>query len=107
MPSLSRFAREHKDIPILFLSTSSLEQNRLFEKEFEAEGVQILGIKQETADRYLVRVSPFGFLVNASGKIVAKGLVNDYAQLKTLWAEFTRNAEAAGGELLIGLSDRR
>src|SRR5438067_1165484 len=87
MPDLARFADDHPDLAIRILTADGRDANREFASE---HGLRTPVIHAPLASAaFETEASPFAFAVADGGRIVAKGLVNRYADLDQLSAEFT------------------
>jgi hypothetical protein len=75
-------------VSVLWLNATTPEENLRFASEMGAT-VPVVPHSPESklADRYRVRVTPFSFMLDESGVIRAKGLVNTKAGLDLYYKE--------------------
>jgi thiol-disulfide isomerase/thioredoxin len=81
IPDLNAFARKHRaTVDAWFVSSETRDGVELTKKEF---GLQVPAIGDRTAaSEFKVRVTPFAFVLDDHGVVLAKGLVNHEAALK-------------------------
>lgn len=85
IPDLNVFARERQDeLRVLFLSRGEIEETRRFASEVDAQVPVATHPDSTLPDRYKARVTPFAFLIDGDGVIVAKGLANNREHLELL-----------------------
>jgi methylamine dehydrogenase accessory protein MauD len=85
MPDLQRFAADRRDaLRVLFLCRGSAEEARRFASELDVQVPVAVLPDEALAEQYKVRVTPFGFLIDAEGVVRAKGLTNNYSHLEML-----------------------
>ena len=103
LPQLHEWARQHRDVNVVWLNSASPEESRRFVAETGATlPVAPYAPDDNLLDKYKVRVTPFLFMVDENGVIRAKGLVNSkggldmyYRELKT--GKFEPPAEGEEG----------
>lgn len=101
LPDLTQFSADHHELDVYFLTSDGVEKNQKFVEE---QRLQLLALHSENAAaRYKVRVSPFAFVVDSSGRLRAKGLVNRRSDLDALVAHHdTINVTGRDSHQLVG-----
>ncbi len=86
IPGLKELARHEKDDLEVYLIAfgTSLEASREFAEAHSLDSIIPLILSDELALRYKITISPYGILVDKSGVLRAKGLVNTLADIESL-----------------------
>ena len=77
---------EQQGARLVLVSGGSHEQNREMAEEFKLSCPLVIQQEHEIADLYGSSWTPYGFVVDADGKIAGKGVVNDVHVLGELLA---------------------
>jgi hypothetical protein len=107
IPHINSFAREikpHAGVSLVLDEPSETVVETVHELGVAARVIRVIAARG-SHDPYKVRVTPFAFLLDAEGRVIAKGLVNNGADLKTLWQHrhhLTQPTEVAVTTGLIG-----
>jgi methylamine dehydrogenase accessory protein MauD len=94
-PQLEDWTRHHPEVGALWLNATTPEESLRFVSELGAT-VPVVPYTPESKllDKYRARVTPFAFMLDESGVIRAKGLVNTKAGLDLFYKEMrTGNVE--------------
>jgi hypothetical protein len=100
--SLARELKSHAAVSILLDEASETASDTGRELGV-ARHVQVVAARG-SHELYGVRVTPFAFLLDADNKVVAKGLVNNAADLKALWHHRHHLFNQGDGGLMASLS---
>ena len=89
LPQLHEWAAAHPDVGVIWLNATTPDESLKFVSDMGAQlPVVPHSPDDKIADRYKVRVTPFCFLVDGTGIIRAKGLVNSKGGLDLYYREF-------------------
>ena len=84
MPDLALFAQRNPDVVIRVVTPDSVDANRRFAAEHSITMPVINA--SEANERFEVKATPFAFVIDQTGRVAAKGLVNRYDDLDRLAA---------------------
>lgn len=115
LPQLHDWARQHRDVNVLWLNAASAEESNRFVSETSATLPIIPYTPDDNLlDKYKVRVTPFLFMVDENGIIRSKGLVNNkggldlyYRELKTGKFEPPPDGEEGADQVVVQEAVRR
>ncbi|MEO5952272.1 MAG: TlpA disulfide reductase family protein [Chloroflexia bacterium] len=96
-PQVDEWTKKHPDMAVLWLNSATPEESLRFVGEVGAI-IPVAPYAPDTKllDKYKVRVTPFVFMIDESGVVRAKGLVNNKAGLDLYYRELkTGKFEAA------------
>jgi methylamine dehydrogenase accessory protein MauD len=89
LPQLHDWSKAHPEVGILWLNAASPEESLKFVSDTGASlPIAPYSPQENLMDRYKVRVTPFMFLLDESGIVRAKGLVNTKGGLDLYYKEY-------------------
>jgi methylamine dehydrogenase accessory protein MauD len=89
MPQLDEWARNHSDVGVLWLNAASEEESTKMVSDLGTTlPVAPYSPTENLMDKYRVRVTPFMFLVDESGVVRVKGLLNTKAGMDLYYKEY-------------------
>jgi methylamine dehydrogenase accessory protein MauD len=85
IPDLNAFALEKREeLRALFLCRGGVDEARRFADELQVQVPVAVHPDEALAEEYKTRVTPFGFIIDADGVVLAKGLTNNRSHLDML-----------------------
>lgn len=85
IPDLNAFALEKREeLRALFLCRGGVDEARGFASELSVQVPVAAHPDEELPEKFKTRVTPFAFLIDAEGVVLAKGLANNRAHLDML-----------------------
>jgi methylamine dehydrogenase accessory protein MauD len=94
MPALDEFVNDMRDLATTYVVLAGSPENA-DRQSLDTRTLKVVR-DEKAADRFLVRVTPFAFIVGDDGLIQAKGLVNDRDHLENLWHDAVRPTGPTG-----------
>jgi methylamine dehydrogenase accessory protein MauD len=89
LPQLHDWAKAHPEVGVLWLNAASDEESLKFASDTGSTlPIAPYTPQENLMDKYRVRVTPFMFLVDESGVVKVKGLVNTKAGMDLYYKEF-------------------
>jgi methylamine dehydrogenase accessory protein MauD len=80
---LNRFLQENLDIAVLLIGSTDRRHNSAFANEYSVT-IPIVTLDAKISDHYGIKARPFGFVLDESGTIRAKGPLNQREHLDVL-----------------------
>lgn len=107
MPSIQVLAKEErKSLEVILVAFGVSEEDaRRFATEHHLDGSIPLVVSNDLALNYMVSIVPYGMIIDRSGVLRSKGLVNHYLDIESLL-----NAEEMGVRSIqehLGVGDKR
>src|SRR5262249_50377552 len=87
IPVISRLAAQHREIDVALVVSGGAESALRLERRFSPACPCIAQTSQGLYNNYLVRVTPFAFVVGGDGKVRSKGLCSDVSRLQQVLHE--------------------
>lgn len=82
-PELKRFSETHADVQVVMFSHGALEESRQMKQE-QGFSFPVLVARSEVLQAYQVSGTPFFYVIDAQGIIVASGFANTAQELERL-----------------------
>lgn len=101
LPQMHEWVRTHQDVVPIWLNAASAEESLKFVSDTGAT-IPVASYSPETnlMDQYKVRVTPFMFMLDETGVVRAKGLVNTRAGLDLYYKELKTGKQAEAEPLV-------
>ena len=84
IPGLNEVRKTRKDFDFLVVCRGDLESCRGFGRMNRLEAPMVVDTNGQIEKDYAVTLTPFAYLIDHEGKVVIRGLANDWRQLESL-----------------------
>jgi methylamine dehydrogenase accessory protein MauD len=84
IPGLNEVRKTRKDFDFLVVCRGDLESCRSFGRMNRLEAPMVVDTTGQIEKDYVVTLTPFAYLIDHEGKVVIRGLANDWRQLESL-----------------------
>jgi methylamine dehydrogenase accessory protein MauD len=84
IPGLNEVRKTRKDFDFLVVCRGDLESCRSFGRMNRLEAPLVVDTNGQIEKDYAVTLTPFAYLIDHEGKVVIRGLANDWRQLESL-----------------------
>jgi methylamine dehydrogenase accessory protein MauD len=84
IPGLNEVRKTRSDYDFLVVCRGDLESCRAFGRMNRLEAPMVVDTTGQIEKDYLVTLTPFGYLIDHEGRVVIRGIANDWRQLESL-----------------------
>ncbi len=84
IPGLNEVRKTRKEFDFLVVCRGDLESCRSFGRMNRLEAPMVVDTTGQIEKDYVVTLTPFAYLIDHEGKVVIRGLANDWRQLESL-----------------------